>query len=76
MRVGCDMRNNFYSMGMTVACFFVTFWSTIAYEKRHLRVQALAGVEKDYLDKKLFGEFMEREGKLWVLDMNENFFTI
>lgn len=61
--VGKDMRNNIYALGMTVACFFIVFGSVSFYENKHLRIEALATLDKDMINRDLYMEFLEREGR-------------
>ena len=51
MTVGKDMRWNIYAVFMTMACFVVVFGSAITYEDYHLRLEALATLSEEQLDK-------------------------
>lgn len=76
--VGKDMRNNIYALGMTVACFFIVFGSVSWYENKHLRVEALATLDKDMIDRSMYRQFLEREGrdKAFDYDCFRDFNTI
>ena len=68
MTVGKDMRWNIYAWFMTAGCFVVVFGTVLAYENRHLRLEALATLNEDQLDRKKYREFLVRTGRVTEYD--------
>lgn len=58
------MRGNIYALAMTACCFVIVFGSIILYENRHLRIEALATLPEDQLDRGKYREYLVREGKV------------
>ena len=68
LEVGKDMRGNIYALLMTAVCFVVVFGTVIAYENRHLRLEALATLPKEQLDRDAYRDYLEREGRVGIFD--------
>ena len=75
LKVGRDMRWNIYALLFSGACFVIVFGSVVLYENRLLRIHALSGVSRDYLNRQAFEHFLDEDesrfdGSRYDHDMN------
>lgn len=78
LTVGADMRVNLSVVIACIGCFSAVFFPAIWYEDRHRRIELLATVEKEVVDKKNYEDFLYQTGKKQLIqeDTFKNFLSI
>lgn len=63
LTIGADMRVNLSVILACIGCFSVVYFPAVWYDERHMRIETLATLDKDIIDKKNYEEFLYRTGK-------------